>query len=40
VEVRKGKPWSTTDALFVDAHGTEVALVRQVAVILPLLPKD
>ena len=40
VEVKKGKPWSTTDALFIDAHGTEVALVRQVAVILPLLPKD
>ena len=40
VEHRKGKPWSTTDAVFIDAQGTEVALVRQVAVILPLLPKD
>ncbi|MDP7068641.1 MAG: MaoC family dehydratase [Acidimicrobiales bacterium] len=38
VEVRKGKPWSTTDAVFIDTHGTEVALVRQVAVILPRLP--
>ena len=38
VEVRKGKPWSTTDAVFIDTHGTEVALVRQVAVLLPRLP--
>lgn len=40
LEVRKGKPWSTTDAVFLDAHGLEVALVRQVAVILPPLTKD
>ncbi len=40
LEVKKGKPWSTTDAVFIDAHGSEVALVRQVAVILPSLPKD
>lgn len=39
VEVRKGKPWSTSDAVFIDSQGTEVALVRQVAVILPLLPR-
>ena len=36
-KVKKGKPWSTTDAVFIDTHGTEVALVRQVAVILPRL---
>lgn len=40
VEVRKNKPWSTSDAVFVDSRGTEVALVRQVAVILPLLPRN
>tara|TARA_B100000579_G_scaffold429853_1_gene442293 strand:+ start:520 stop:1131 length:612 start_codon:yes stop_codon:yes gene_type:complete len=40
LEVRKGKPWSTTDAVFIDAHGSEVALVRQVAVILPPLTAD
>jgi len=40
LEVRKGKPWSTTDAVFIDAHGSEVALVRQVAVILPPLTTD
>ena len=39
VEVKKGKPWSTTDAVFIDTHGREVALVRQVAVILPRLPE-
>ena len=39
VEVRKSKPWSTSDAVFIDSGGTEVALVRQVAVILPLLPR-
>ncbi|MED5541167.1 MAG: MaoC family dehydratase, partial [Actinomycetota bacterium] len=32
-DVRKGKPWSTSDAVFVDSEGTEVAVVRQVAVI-------
>ncbi|MCS5687934.1 MAG: MaoC family dehydratase [Acidimicrobiales bacterium] len=37
---RKGKPWSTSDAVFIDSEGTEVALVRQVAVILPPLPRD
>jgi len=40
VEVRKNKPWSTSDAVFIDSRGTEVALVRQVAVILPLLPRN
>ncbi|MBQ29881.1 MAG: hypothetical protein CL434_08770 [Acidimicrobiaceae bacterium] len=39
VEVRKSKPWSTSDAVFIDSEGTEVAVVRQVAVILPLLPR-
>ena len=39
VEVKKGKPWSTTDAVFINTHGTEVALVLQVAVILPRLPE-
>ncbi|MCH2632683.1 MAG: MaoC family dehydratase [Acidimicrobiales bacterium] len=37
LEVRKGKPWSTTDAVFTDCDGSDVALVRQVAVILPPL---
>ena len=35
LEIKKEKPWSTTDAVFIDAHGSEVALVQQVAVILP-----
>ena len=39
VEHRKGKPWSTSDAIFIDSDGVEVALVRQVAVILPPLPR-
>lgn len=39
LEVRKGKHWSTTDAVFLDADGTELSHVRQVAVILPPPPR-
>ncbi len=39
VEVRKGKHWSTTDAVFLGPDGTELSLVRQVAVILPPPPR-
>lgn len=35
LEIKKEKSWSTTDAVFINAHGSEVALVQQVAVILP-----
>ncbi len=40
VEVRKGKHWSTTDAVFIGSDGRELTLCRQVAVILPPLPRS
>lgn len=40
VEIRKGKHWSTTDAVFIGPDGTDLSLIRQVAVIFPPLPRD
>ena len=40
LEVRKGKHWSTTDAVFLGPDGTELSYNRQVAVILPPPPRD
>ena len=38
--VRKGKHWSTTDAVFIGPDGTELSYVRQVAVVLPPPPRS
>ena len=40
VEVRKGKHWTTTDAIFTGPDGTDLSLIRQVAVIFPPLPRN
>ena len=40
VELRKGKHWSTTDAVFIDDRGLELSHIRQVVVILDPLPRS
>ena len=38
-EQRKDRWWSTSDAVFLDADGTELAYCQQAQILLPPLPR-